>query len=467
MENPRTPKPKRLFGALRQHFPRTHALAAGAASFALVLAMFVPTPEVEAKRLSLPVNLSVPEDPADLPAGKAEEQVAATDAVLAPAIEAPAEIDKKDLEVRNGDTLSDLFKRAGVDAAEMYKLLSSGKEARGLARLTPGEKLTFHIDNDGSLASLELHRDRLNLVEFTREDSGAFRYAAYQREADSYSAYREAEIDSSLFMAGSEVGLSHDLIMEMAQVFSSDIDFALDIRKGDRFSVMFEEKFLDGEKIGNGPIQAVTFVNQGKTFSAVRYVDANGDANYYTPDGKSMRKAFIRTPVDIGRISSHFNPRRLHPIFKTRRPHNGTDYAAPTGTPVYSAGDGRVIKAGYSKANGNYVFIKHGERYITRYLHLHKRKVKVGQRVKQRQVIGTVGATGYATGPHLHYEFLVDGSHRNPATIVRKLPKAKSIPTAEMERFRMQTQPLLAKLESYEQPALAQRDEPEDTQEVN
>jgi murein DD-endopeptidase MepM/ murein hydrolase activator NlpD len=208
----------------------------------------------------------------------------------------------------------------------------------------------------------------------------------------------------------------------------------------------------------------VSFTNNGKTFSAVRYVDAKGDASYYTPDGRSMRKAFIRTPVDIGRISSHFNPRRLHPIFKTRRPHNGTDYAAPTGTPVYAAGDGRVVKAGYSKANGKYVFIKHGERYLTRYLHLSKRRVKTGQRVKQRQVIGNVGSTGYATGPHLHYEFLVNGHHRNPATIVRKLPKAKSIPTAEMARFKAQTQPLLARLENYEQPAIAQREEQADNE---
>ena len=237
----------------------------------------------------------------------------------------------------------------------------------------------------------------------------------------------------------------------------------MDIRKGDKFSVVFDEEFLDGEKIGNGAIQAVTFTNQGKTFSAVRYTDSNGDTNYYTPDGKSMRKAFIRTPVDIGRISSHFNPRRLHPIFKTRRPHNGTDYAAPRGTPVYSAGDGRVIKAGYSKANGNYVFVQHGERYVTRYLHLHKRYVKRGQRVKQRQAIGTVGATGYATGPHLHYEFLVDGHHRNPATIVRKLPKAKAIPKSEMARFQTQTQPLIAQLERFQQPALAQNGEEKDS----
>ncbi|MFI2811765.1 MULTISPECIES: peptidoglycan DD-metalloendopeptidase family protein [Microbulbifer] len=460
MQNHRTTKP-RLLGALRQHFPRTHALAAGAASCALALAMFVSTPEVEAKRHSLPVTLSAVEEAAPAVV------MAAADAAPEASPATPAPTSSKRVKVRNGDTLSNLFDRAGVDIRHMYELLESGKEAKGLARLSPGEELTFHIAGDGSLDSLEVHRDRLSRLEFKRGDSGDFSYALHQREADSYPAYRQAEIESSLFVAGNNAGLSNNLIMEMAQVFSSDIDFALDIRKGDHFSVLFEEEFLDGEKIDNGPIQAVTFVNQGKTFSAVRYVDQNGDANYYTPDGKSMRKAFIRTPVDFARISSHFNPSRLHPIHKTRRPHNGTDYAAPRGTPVYAAGSGRVIKAGYSRPNGNYVFIKHGERYITRYLHLNKRKVKVGDRVKQRQVIGTVGATGYATGPHLHYEFLVDGHHRNPATIVRKLPKAKSIPDSEMARFRAQTQPLLAKLENYEQPALAQRGEEQNQQNVN
>ncbi|MCW8128445.1 peptidoglycan DD-metalloendopeptidase family protein [Microbulbifer halophilus] len=453
MHNQRKPTPARLFGALRQHFPRTHALAAGAASFALALTMFASTPEVEAKRHSLPVKLT---------AVAGDEQAPAPEAATAGPDHSEAPLRERRLQVRNGDTLSDLFQRAGVSAAEMYELLSSGDEAQQLSRLKPGEELTFRIDGDGALQSLEVHRDRLNLVEFSRGDGGDYRHILHQRQPDSYTAYREGEIDSSLFMAGSDAGLSSNLIMEMAQVFSSDIDFALDIRRGDRFSVMFGEEFLDGEKVGNGPIQAASFTNQGKTFNAVRYVDANGDASYYTPDGKSMRKAFIRTPVDFTRISSHFNPRRLHPVFKTRRPHNGTDYAAPRGTPVYAAGDGRVVEAGYSKANGNYVFIKHGERYMTRYLHLHKRNARTGQRVEQRQVIGTVGATGYATGPHLHYEFLVNGHHRNPATIVRKLPKAKSIPESEMGRFRAQTQPLLAQLESYEQPALAQRNEDND-----
>lgn len=447
--------PPRLLGSLRQHFPRTHALAAGAASFALATALFVSPPEVEAKRHTLPVNLTALE--IDFP--DADEQ--AQPSLQTEDLRAHSE------QVRNGDTLSDLFQRAGVSAAEMYQLLASGGEARRLARLAPGEELIFRLDAGGALQSLELHRDRLNRVEFTRDESGDFRHTRHQRQPEAHTAFRHGEIESSLFAAGSQAGLSHNLIMAVADIFGSDIDFALDIRKGDRFSITFHEEFLDGEKIGNGAIQAVTFVNQGRTFSAVRYTDENGETNYYTPDGKSMRRAFIRTPVDFTRISSHFNPRRLHPIHRTTRPHNGTDYAAPTGTPVYAAGDGRVTRSGYTKANGNYVFIQHGDRYETRYLHLHKRNVQRGQRVKQRQVIGTVGATGYATGPHLHYEFLVDGRHRNPSTIVRQLPKAKSVPDAEQDRFRIQTQPLLAQLERFEQPVLAQRTEDLDQDSLN
>ncbi|BBM00818.1 peptidoglycan DD-metalloendopeptidase family protein [Microbulbifer sp. GL-2] len=457
MVNHRKPTSRVRIGALPRHFPRVHALTAGVAACVLVLAVFIPTPEVEAKRMPLAVKLSsVDETALEV---RTEETTIAPRQNIPLASAAVEAIQSLNLTVRNGDTLSDLFKRAKISAGEMYQLLGSGKEAKKLARLTPGEELTFKINPDGQLQSLELQRDRLNQVRFTRAGDSNFQHTLVQREPDSHPAYRLGQIDSSLFVAGSDAGLSDSLIMEMADVFSSDIDFALDIRKGDTFSVMFEEKFLDGEKIANGPILAVSFTNQGDTYSAVRYIDSNGDANYYTPEGKSMRKAFIRTPLDIVRISSHFNPRRLHPVFKSRRPHNGTDYAAPRGTPVYSTGDGRVIASGYSKPNGNYVFIQHGERYVTRYLHLTKRKVKRGQRVKQRQVIGTVGSTGYATGPHLHYEFLVDGRHRNPATIVRKLPKAKSVPSSEMTRFKNQTQPLLAKLENYQGPALAKLDE--------
>ncbi|MEX2963971.1 peptidoglycan DD-metalloendopeptidase family protein [Microbulbifer sp. TYP-18] len=459
MQNHRKSTQQRLPAAVRRYFPRTHALTAGLAGCALVLAVALSTPEVQAKRHSLPVNLPATEQPPELGQAPSSRQAAEE----AP----PQNLSARTLQIRSGDTLSDLFQRADVEIAQMYELLGSNPEAKHLARLTPGEELTFHTNSDGQLQSLELHRDRLNLVEFTRDNAGIYQYALHQRQPDNYTAYRHGEIESSLFVAGSAAGLSQNLIMEMADIFSSDIDFVLDIRKGDSFNVTFDEEFVEGEKIGNGPILAVSFTNQGKTYSAVRYIDSQGDANYYTPEGKSMRKAFIRTPLDIFRISSSFNPRRLHPVFKVRRPHNGTDYAAPRGTPVYATADGRVIASGYSKPNGNYVFIQHGEHYVTRYLHLNKRKVKRGQRVKQRQVIGTVGSTGYATGPHLHYEFLVNGRHRNPATIVRKLPKAKSVPAAEMARFKAQTQPLLAQLEGYQQPALAQSSHADNDSSVN
>lgn len=436
-----------LWGAAKRHFPHLHAWVIGVGTFTLSLMLFAsPTQQPKVKRHSLPVRLA--------PATPENNSVTAdTDS------EADESLRSLDQQVKSGDTLSDLFQRAGVSPTEMHQLLTSGSEARQLAKLSPDEQLTFHIDRRGSLRSLELQRDPLSKHTFTRDAKDKFQYALEQRQAEQQLAYRAAEIDNSLFLSAKEVGLSSNLTMEIANIFGSDIDFALDIRKGDQFSVTYQEEFLDGKKIGDGPIQAVTFTNRGETFNAVRYTDVNGDSGYYTPDGRSMRKAFIRTPLDIIRVTSHFNPRRLHPIFKTRRPHNGTDYAAPRGTPVYASGSGRVIRAGYSKANGNYVFIQHGERYVTRYLHLHKLKVKRGQRVKQRQVIGTVGSTGYATGPHLHYEFLVDGRHRNPATIVRQLPKAESIPSAEMDRFHNQTQPLLAMLQYYEQPALAQNDE--------
>lgn len=237
-------------------------------------------------------------------------------------------------------------------------------------------------------------------------------------------------------MAGQEAGLSQNLIMELANIFGGVIDFVQDPRQGDTIHLVYEELYLDGEKYGDGNIVAASFTNQGKTYNAFRYVDTNGDVNYYNEEGVSMRKAFLLAPVDFTRISSNFNLKRLHPIYKTTRPHRGTDYAAPTGTPVYAAGDGRVIKAGYTRANGNYVFIQHGSRYVTRYLHLNKRKVKQGQKVVQSQVIGTVGSTGAATGPHLHYEFLMDGVHRDPRKIHKQLPKAKTLAPSEMVAFR-------------------------------
>jgi murein DD-endopeptidase MepM/ murein hydrolase activator NlpD len=255
------------------------------------------------------------------------------------------------------------------------------------------------------------------------------------REPDRRSRNVSLTIESSLFLAGMEAKLSDGMIMELAGIFGGVIDFALDPRVGDTIHVIYEELMLDGSRFGDGPILAASFTNRGETFEAYRYTDLEGDTSYYNESGVSMRKAFLRAPLDFTRVSSNFNPNRLHPIYKTQRPHRGTDYAAPRGTPVYAAGDGRVVEAGYTRPNGNYIFIQHGEQFVTHYLHLHRLKVKKGTKVKQGQVIGTVGSTGAATGPHLHYEFLVNGVHRNPRKVHKILPKARSLPEAEIPRY--------------------------------
>lgn len=365
-------------------------------------------------------------------------------------------LERKAFTVKSGDNMALIFKRAGLSARDLHELTSANQEGKQLTRIMPGHEIVFYLDEQSQLQQLTHVRNRLNSTHFVRDEAGVFMAQPEAREPEVQTAYKEATINSSLFVAGQSVGMHDALIMELANIFGWDVDFALDIRKGDHFSLLFEEKFLDGEKIGTGAILAAEFTNQGRKFRAVRYTDSNDATHYYTPDGDSMRKAFLQAPLDFRRISSNFNPRRLHPIHKTVRPHRGTDYAANRGTPVWASGDGRVIASGYTKPNGNYIVIQHGNNIQTKYLHLHKRQVKKGDRVRQRQVIGQVGSTGYSTAPHLHYEFLVDGVHRNPRTIVQKLPKADSIPKAEVARFLQHTQPLMAQLEQqYQQYRLA------------
>ena len=335
--------------------------------------------------------------------------------------------------VRSGDNLSLIFARAGFSERDVYQV-SSADGGRALRKIFPGETIAFLKDESSELVKVKHVQSRLKWTTFSRSGS---QYSAQTVERSPETRERSAtmRIASSLFTAGQQACLSSRVIMDLAGVFGGVVDFALDPRAGDTIELVYEEQYLDGEKFADGDIIAAAFTNKGETYEAYRYTDAAGDTSYYDEQGISMRKAFLKAPVDFTRVSSNFNPNRLHPIYKTKRPHRGTDYAAPRGTPVYAAGDGRVVEAGYSRANGNYVFIQHGESYKTHYLHLDKRRVKKGERVEQGGVIGTVGSTGAATGPHLHYEFLVNGVHRNPRSVHKILPKAKSLPNTEMARF--------------------------------
>ncbi len=349
--------------------------------------------------------------------------------------------------VRSGDSLARIFHRRGLRASELHALLESGSEARRLTRIHPGETLKYRIDDDGRLLAVRYEFSRLEAMEATRPNASAtFTSRLVKRTPEIRIAFREGRIDSSLYLAATRAGLENSTIMNLANVFQWDIDFVHDIRRGDSFHVLFEEHWIDGEKIGNGPIVAAEFVNRGRTHRAVRYTASDGRSDYYAPDGRSMRRAFLRAPVEFSRISSNFNMRRMHPIHNRVVPHRGIDYAAPTGTPVMAAGDGVVTTAASHHANGNYIIIRHGEQYQTKYLHLHRfaRGVRSGARVRQGQVIGYVGMTGWATGPHLHYEFLVNGVHQNPRTV--NLPQAEPIAESERQRFLESTREVMASL---------------------
>lgn len=433
---------------LPSQLPKIHIVAMTSIALIIAIIAALPSKEASAKRNEAQITLNFIDEESSTnltPTTNSNETVAIEK------IEPKSELTWKHQTVKSGDNLSTIFQRVSLGAGDVYALMSSTTLAKPLVDMRPGQELQFGFNNQGELVQLKYVKTKLESYLYTQTENGeSTKYTGEHiiLEPEIMTTYRESNIEDSLFLAGERAQLPHGLIMELANIFGWDVDFALDIRKGDRFSLTYEEKFLNGEKIGNGNILAAEFVNQGKSFKAVRYEDSKGLTNYYTPGGFSMRKAFLRAPLDFTRISSNFNLRRKHPIHKKIRAHRGVDYAAPRGTPIFSAGDGKVIASGYSKANGNYVFIQHGQRFTTKYLHLHKRKVKRGQSVRQRQVIGTLGSTGYATGPHLHYEFLVNGVHRNPRTV--SLPQAKPINKKELSRFEEHTQPLIALLTQYQ-----------------
>ncbi len=434
-------------------WPRVHLLGVGSLMlFVLVLLLFVPPSNVEAGRSTEPPSSSKQSDPvAETIAVEADKTTPkpATPAPVAQPIEAPAivaepEIDWQTVTVSSGDNLSLVFKRVGLTSVDVLELLDTCPEAKRLVKMHPGHKLAFHIENS-KLQHLRYVKSALETQQFSRK-GGYFVEQTIFRDAEKRLQYRNAQLEGSLFLAGQKAGLSQNTIMQLANVFGGVIDFVFDPRKGDSFSIMYEELYLDGEKISNGKILAAEYINRGKAMLAYRYEGDDGGSGYYSPDGISMQKAFLRAPLDFARISSPFSLRRVHPIHKSIRAHRGIDYVAPTGTPVYAAGDGRVVAAGYSAANGNYIVLSHGQKYQTKYLHLSKLHTSNGHSVEKGQIIGKVGATGYATGPHLHYEFLVNGVHRNPRTILSKLPKANSIASSEMVRFKQQIAQLQTQL---------------------
>jgi murein DD-endopeptidase MepM/ murein hydrolase activator NlpD len=361
--------------------------------------------------------------------------------------------------VGNGDNLAAVFDRAGLTPRDVHNVVNAGDPAGELTRIYPGDEIHLRIDDAGELTGVRYRMDetRTLVLEHTGEETFDVNVetATLQRRT----AEAQGTINSSLYNAALDAGLTDRLVMELAGIFGWDIDFALDIRAGDRFVVVYEELYRDGEKIRNGNILAAEFINRGERFRALRYETAEGESNYYAPDGRSMRKAFLRTPTDFTRVSSEFNPDRLHPVLGTRRPHRGTDYAAPPGTPIKAAGDGKIVHRGTKGGYGKTVVLKHGGRYTTLYGHMsnYANGHSVGDRVKQGEIIGYVGSTGLSTGPHLHYEFRVNGVHRNPRTV--DLPEAEPIAERYRADFERTTAALITRLDTLSGTRLARADD--------
>jgi len=410
-------------------FPRSHMMALAACS---VLVLFVALWPSQGKSvvIEIPASIEVDEPPLVL--------------------DEPKFIKVSEM-VEPGDTLSTVFERSGAGVSILYKLINTEEIKKPIEKIYPGQEFVFSFDNDSNLQAVSFNESATVSYSIEIDEERNASIAKNERTPDIHTKYAKATIDNSLFLAGSEANLTDNMIMQLATIYGWDIDFALDIRQGDQFSLLYEENYLDGDKLSDGPIIAAKFTNNGREIVAIRYTDEAGHTDYYSPNGNSMRKAFLRTPMDVFRISSSFNPRRKHPVLNKIVAHKGTDYAAPVGTPIKASGDGKIIKAYYSATYGNVVTIQHGEGIRTLYAHMSKfsKYARVGKRIKQGQVIGYVGATGRVTGAHLHYEFQVHGVHKNPQTV--KLPTAQPLPKKYREDFNKYSSNVVGQLGVYDE----------------
>lgn len=355
--------------------------------------------------------------------------------------------DKIDFTVQRNDTLEKIFRRLKLSLNDLAAILHLPGVGRNLNQIKPGATVSV-VHEDGTVHALNHRISETEILSVTRGNEG-FSATVIATPIEVRTARANGTIDTSLFVAARAAGVSPETIMQLAnEIFGWEIDFALDIRPGDRFSLIYGQKYRDGKYIGDAHILAAEFVNGGEIHRAVHYASADGKIDsYFTPDGHSMRRQFLRAPLDFTRVSSNFSLARRHPILNTMRAHQGVDYSAPTGTIIKAAGDGRVAFVGEKGGYGRAIILEHGGGISTLYGHLSRfgQGTHNGKRVKQGETIGYVGSSGAATGPHLHYEYRVNGIHMNPRTV--HLPDAAPIPVEYMADFQSKAQPLLANLE--------------------
>ncbi len=349
--------------------------------------------------------------------------------------------------VRPGQTLSDIFNARGLGMSDLQRVMDTAGDAKAaLHNIRPGEEFDFLLGNDGSLRGFRFDQDEARRA-IVRLDGASPTLSVQQRDMDLREQVAHGVIRSSLYAAGDQAGMNAAMVGKLADLFKYDIDFVQDIRAGDSFTVIYDDIYRDGVRYGQGNIIAAEFINQGKRYTAYRFKKADGNYGWFSEDGRPIEKSFLRIPVDFTRISSKFTTARMHPVLGRMRAHKGVDYAAPSGTPIHAAGDGVIKYHGWERGYGNFVVIQHSKTISTAYGHMSRfvKSQRVGQHVRQGQIIGYVGMTGLATGPHLHYEFRVNGVQRNPQTVT--LPKPEILPAAQLARFKATVvKPQLARL---------------------
>ncbi|MCF8198571.1 MAG: peptidoglycan DD-metalloendopeptidase family protein [Sulfuritalea sp.] len=396
----------------------------------------------------------------DVPRQQVVEQLAL------PSLSAATESDQSFLReerVQRGDTVAELLQRLGLDDPAAIKFLNGNKATQSLFRqLSPGKNLTARTGPRGELQTLVFPlnggKDQALLVERKGSEFSASEQAL---KLETQVVIKSAEISYSLFGAADAAGIPDSVAMKMADIFGGDIDFHRDLRKGDRFAVIYESLNYLGREVRSGRILAAEFTNDGKTYRAAWFSDPDGGENssgYYTAEGKNIRKAFLRSPLEFSRITSGFTKARFHPVLKKWRAHKGIDYGAPTGTRVRATGDGIVEFVGRKGGYGNAVVLRHQSSYTTLYGHLSRFQsgIRKGSRVSQGDIIGFVGATGLASGPHLHYEFRVANVHKNPLAMA--LPSAPPLKPSQLDLFRERTGAHLARIDLIRGFNLAQAD---------
>lgn len=390
-------------------------------------------------------EFSLTETPLPLDVAQTVQQVGPETAVAS----AP-HMSKISMRVRQGDTIASVFKRLNLSHDELHAMIAAHPRNKILTKVHAGDRVQLLYDDKHAVHEL-VYRPTLTTQLTVRRAAEGFESNLTSIQLDQRQAYTHAVIKNSLFASGKRQQIPGHLLKELVEIFQWDVDFARDIHSGDSFSILYDESYLDGQKVGVGHIAAAEFTNQGRSYRAIRFIDPQGHVDFYTPKGVSMKKQFTRTPVKFTRISSTFSLGRWHPILHRLRKHKGVDYAAPSGTPIKATASGQIAFKGRKGGYGNVIIIQHGREYSTLYGHMKNfaQGLSVGSHIRQGQLIGYVGMSGLATGPHLHYEFLINGIHRDPLTV--KLPQGNPVPSAYRNQFKAHVNRMLAHIQTHQQ----------------